>query len=317
MVHSGQEVELVAWRMRDRVLVEVSSRGESGSHPAQNESRRLPFSLSLMTALADQVQISRLSDSFTRLSLTFLLADAEGGPTESSTVFGETDVESAREGLLEDPRIRGQVLTKAQLRERRKLEASLRKQAFRDPLTGLPNRALFFDRLGNALARADRHGSSIAVVLIDLDDFKKVNDCWGHAAGDGLLKVTAERLRSQLRAADTAARLGGDEFAIILEEGTVAEKAAHTVDRILRRIGAPFVVGGTDVCPSASAGIAVRSSQGCGPEVLLQQADVALYAAKAEGKNGLKLFAGEMSVPSTTRLEFGTELQFPWSETRQ
>ena len=119
MVHSGQEVELAAWRLRDRVVVEVSSRGESGSHPAQNDARRLPFSLSLMTALADQVQISRLSDSLTRLSLTFLLEGAQGGPIESSTVSGETEEESAREGLLEDPRVRGQVLTSAELRERR------------------------------------------------------------------------------------------------------------------------------------------------------------------------------------------------------
>ena len=173
----------------------------------------------------------------------------------------------------------------------------------------MANRALFFDRLSNALSRADRHGSSIAVVLIDLDDFKKVNDSWGHAAGDRLLVEVAERLRSQLRAEDTAARLGGDEFAVILEEGTGAENAVRTVERILARIGAPFALGGVDIRPSASAGVAVRSPRGCGAEELLQQADFALYAAKAEGKNGLKLFKSEMSAPSAARLELETELQ--------
>lgn len=309
MVHSGGEVELAAWRLRDRVVVEVSSRGESGSHPAQNEARQLPFSLSLMTALADQVQISRLSDSLTRLSLTFLLEGAQGGPLESSAPSGGTEGESERKGLLEDPRVRGRVLTSAKLRERKAVEARLKRQAFRDSLTGLANRALFFDRLSNALSRADRHGSSLAVVLIDLDDFKKVNDSWGHAAGDDLLLEMADRLRSQLRAGDTAARLGGDEFALLLEGETNAENAARTVERILARLCAPFAVGGVDVCPSASAGVAVRPPRGCPAEELLQQADFALYAAKAEGKNGLKFFMSEMSAPSAPRLELGAELQ--------
>ena len=307
--HSGQDVELAAWRLRDRVVVEVSSRGEAGSHPAENDERQLPLSLPLMTSLADQVQISRLSDSLTRLSLTFLLEGAQGGPPESSSIhLGETERESAREHLLEDPRVHGEVLSSAESRERKVVEARLVRQAFRDPLTGLANRALFFDRLANALARADRHGSALAVALVDLDDFKKVNDSLGHAAGDRLLVEVAERLRSQLRAEDTAARLGGDEFALILEEGTGADDAARTVERILARIGGPFVLGQTDIRPRASAGVAVRLPRGCAAEELLQEADFALYAAKAEGKNGFKLFASEMSAPSAARRELETEL---------
>jgi diguanylate cyclase (GGDEF)-like protein len=262
-----------------------------------------------MTALADQVQISRLSDALTRLSLTFLLEGAQGGPGESGAVCEEAEGESEREGLLEDPRVRGRVLTGAEWRQLKIVEARLKRLAFSDSLTGLANRALLFDRLGNAVSRADRHGFSLAVALIDLDDFKKVNDCWGHAAGDQLLVETAERLRSQLRAEDTAARLGGDEFAVLLEEGPGAENAAHTVERILARIRAPFAVGGVDVCPTASAGVAVRSPHGCAAEELLRQADFALYVAKAEGKNGLRLFKSEMSAPSAQRLELGTELQ--------
>ena len=308
MKHSGQEVELAAWRLRDRVVVEVSSRGQSGSHPAENDERQLPLSLALMTSLADQVQISRLSDSLTRLSLTFLLEGAQSGAIQSSTVPGETGREFARERLLQDPRMRGQVLTSDEMRERKAAEARLVRQAFRDPLTGLANRALFFDRLSSALSRADRRGSSLAVVLLDLDDFKKVNDSLGHAVGDRLLLEVAERLQGQLRAEDTAARLGGDEFALILEEGTGAEAAARTVERILTRLGSPLALGGADVRPRASAGVAVRVPCGCAAEELLQQADFALYAAKAEGKNGFKLFESEMSAPSAARLELEAEL---------
>ena len=137
-----------------------------------------------------------------------MLEGGQRGSIESSGASGETEEESAREGLLEDPRLHGQVLTSAELRERNAAVARLSRQAFRDNLTGLANRALFFDRLNSALSRADRHGSSIAIALIDLDDFKKVNDSWGHVAGDRLLVEMAARLRSQLRAEDTAARLG-------------------------------------------------------------------------------------------------------------
>jgi diguanylate cyclase (GGDEF)-like protein len=262
-----------------------------------------------MTALADQVQISRLSDSLTRLSLTFLLEEAQGAPIESSMVSGGTAGESAREGLLEDPRVRGRVLTRSELRERKALEARLIRQAFRDSLTGLANRALFLDRLNNALSRADRHHFSIAIVLVDLDDFKRVNDSWGHTAGDYLLVETADRLRSQLRKEDTAARLGGDEFAVLLEEGTGAENAVSAVERMLARIRAPLAVGGVTIRPTASAGVAVRTPGGCGAEELLQQADFALYAAKAEGKDGFRLFSSDMGAPSAARLELRTELE--------
>ena len=114
-----------------------------------------------------------------------------------------------------------------------------------------------------------------------------MNDSWGHAGGDRLLVELAERLGSQLRAEDTAARLGGDEFALVLEEGTGAENAARTVERILARLRVPLTLGESDITPGVSAGVAVRPPRGCGAEELLQQADFALYAAKSDGKKVL------------------------------
>lgn len=306
---SEQEVELAAWRLRDRVVVEISSRGEHGFNLAETDEPKLPLSLPLMTSLADQVQISRLSDHLTRVSLTFLVDPADDSPSESIEPSEETGGESERERLLEDPRVRGHVLTSAESQERKVAEARLMRQAFRDPLTGLANRALFFDRLASALSRADRRGSSVALVLIDLDDFKKVNDSWGHAGGDRLLVELAERLGSQLRAEDTAARLGGDEFALVLEEGTGAENAARTVERILARLRAPLTLAEASITPGVSAGLAVRPPRGCGAEELLQQADFALYAAKSDGKNNLRLYESGISAPSVARRELETDLQ--------
>ena len=305
---SEQDVELAAWRLRDRVVVEISSQGEPGFSPAEADEQRLTLSLPLMTSLADQVQISRLSDHLTRVSLTFLVDSACSRRDESIDPSDEVGEESERERLLEDPRVRGHVLTDAESLERKAAEARLMRQAFRDPLTGLANRALFFDRLANALTRADRRGSSVALVLIDLDDFKKVNDSLGHAGGDRLLVELAERLGSQLRAEDTAARLGGDEFALVLEEGTGVENAVRTVERILADLHIPLILADTSVTPGASAGLAVRPPRGCGAEELLQQADLALYAAKSDGKNKLRLYEAGMCAPTVARRELETDL---------
>ena len=180
---SKQKVELAAWRLPDRVVVEISSQAGPGFSRAEADEQKLPLSLPLMTSLADQVQISRLSDHLTRVSLTFLIDSACSRLDESIDPSDEAGEESERKRLLEDPRVRGHVLTDAESLERKAAEARLMRQAFRDPLTGLANRALFFDRLANALTRADRRGSSVALVLIDLDDFKKVNDSWGVTPG--------------------------------------------------------------------------------------------------------------------------------------
>ena len=167
----------------------------------------------------------------------------------------------------------------------RESEAKLSHQALHDPLTGLPNRTLFLDRLRTALGQ--RSDPKIAVLFVDLDGFKPVNDKLGHEAGDVLLTEMARRIRAVLRENDTAARLGGDEFAIVCRDAPDAPAATRVAARLLEVLEAPVKLGERDVCVTASIGIAAHD--GCA-EALLRDADTAMYCAKAEGKANYRVF---------------------------
>jgi diguanylate cyclase (GGDEF)-like protein len=180
-------------------------------------------------------------------------------------------------------------------------------QAFHDSLTGLPNRALFLDRLELAHARARRSGSPIAVLFMDLDSFKNVNDSLGHAAGDELLVLVAGRLRRWLRPSDTAARFGGDEFAILLEDLDTSTAAQVVAQRVLDSLREPFAIQGQEVLVGASIGIA--SSAHPGSDDLLRNADLAMYRAKGLGKARFQLFEPGMHVQVLERLELEVDLQ--------
>jgi diguanylate cyclase len=181
-------------------------------------------------------------------------------------------------------------------------------QAFRDALTRLPNRALFQDRVGHALARAGRRPGVLAVLFVDLDGCKGVNDSLGHGAGDELLREVAERLRACVRPADTVARLGGDEFAILLEDLTAEENAASIAQRILDAVAVPFSLGGRDSTVTASVGIAFNASADTIDE-LLRNADVAMYAVKDSGRACYKMFATEMHAAVVNRVELEHEIR--------
>ena len=172
-------------------------------------------------------------------------------------------------------------------------------QAFHDSLTGLPNRLLLMDRLEHALARAGRTGTRVAVLFVDLDTFKTVNDSLGHAAGDELLRDAATRLLACVRSADTAARFGGDEFVVLLEDADDAAVAV-TANRILETMNEPFLVQGREVLIGASIGIAVGSDEA---DDLLRNADLALYRAKSKGRGQKQVFEPEMHVAMVERLE--------------
>src|SRR3954447_1330241 len=180
-------------------------------------------------------------------------------------------------------------------------------QAFHDSLTGLPNRALFLDRLELAHARARRSGSPIAVLFMDLDSFKNVNDSLGHAAGDELLVLVAGRLRRWLRPSDTAARFGGDEFAILLEDLDTSNAAQVVAQRVLDSLHEPFAIQGQEVLIGASIGIA--SSAHPGSDDLLRNADLAMYRAKGLGKGRFQMFEPGMHVQVLERLELEVDLQ--------
>ena len=182
------------------------------------------------------------------------------------------------------------------------------RDALHDPLTKLPNRTLFLDRLRLALSRADRLQSSVAVLFVDLDGFKAVNDSLGHAAGDQLLIEVAERVRQSLRSADTVARLGGDEFAVLLEDLGQGGGERIAAERILKALRTPIVVEGTELVTRASIGIAVSTAEeGAGD--LLRQADLAMYRAKAGGKDRHETFEPAMHATALARLELGAELR--------
>ncbi|HSK90487.1 MAG TPA: GGDEF domain-containing protein [Euzebyales bacterium] len=180
------------------------------------------------------------------------------------------------------------------IRALRALHRSMAHRALHDPLTGLPNRALFFERLRIALARQQRTGIRFAIVFVDLDDLKAVNDTLGHPAGDELLRVTARRLRDELRMTDTPARLGGDEFAALLERPGDDENLEDLGHRLLERLGQP--VGWTTLHLPVSVSIGVASSEhATSAEELVGRADAAMYRAKAGGKGRIEHFdAGDV-----------------------
>ena len=217
-------------------------------------------------------------------------------------------VETIAENRFDDPAIAGVVLNMRDVSERKEFEDELRHQAFHDSLTSLANRALFEDRLRHALAGGSRTSETLAVLFLDLDDFKTINDSLGHGVGDGLLKAVAARIQSVLRPNDTAARLGGDEFAVLLAQIQSAEEADRIAGRIRHALDYPFALDGRELTVTASTGIAFVD--GTVPaEELLRNADTAMYAAKQNGKDSIKVFEATMHTRAVERLELRGELQ--------
>lgn len=222
-------------------------------------------------------------------------------------------VEVVATNLLHEPTVRGIVINARDVSERKVLEAQLTHQAFHDPLTGLANRALFSDRVSHALERGDRGAECLAVLFLDLDNFKTINDSLGHAAGDRLLVTVASRLKQCVRASDTVARLGGDEFALLIENAAGDMSATAAADRITAALREPFTIEGKEMFVSASIGIAIASAgTGTGAETaaaLLRNADMAMYTAKAQGHGGYQAFEQHMHWEAVDRLELEADLR--------
>jgi diguanylate cyclase (GGDEF)-like protein/PAS domain S-box-containing protein len=214
--------------------------------------------------------------------------------------------------LMLDAEVGGVVATVRDITERKAFEQQLVDQAFYDSLTGLPNRALLHDRVAQALARLGRMGETIAVLFVDLDDFKRVNDSLGHHAGDSLLVCAAQRLRAAIRAADTVARLGGDEFVVLLEDlgGRATDEATEIAQRILEKFEHPFMISGNECVVSASVGVAIASTASpLDAASLLRDADVAMYRAKRGGKHRFAIFEASMNAGSLSRLRLEADLR--------
>lgn len=217
-------------------------------------------------------------------------------------------LEAVFNNLLSVPTVGAVVLTARDVTERRALEAQLAHQAFHDPLTGLANRALFAERVDHALERGRRRSGLVAVLFLDLDDFKTVNDSLGHAAGDELLVAVAERIRRAVRPEDTCARLGGDEFAVLVEGLGEAEAAVGIANRILETLAQPVLVAGAEVAAQASVGIAFGSGGESASEIM-RSADLAMYRAKGDGKGRYAVYLPSMHEGVLRRLELKADLR--------
>jgi diguanylate cyclase (GGDEF)-like protein/PAS domain S-box-containing protein len=193
--------------------------------------------------------------------------------------------------------------------ERKALEERLSRQALRDPLTQLANRVLFVDRVEHALARTERLGGKVAVLFLDLDDFKYVNDSLGHEAGDKLLVGVADRLRGCLRPEDTLARLGGDEFVALLEDIEGEPEVLRFAGRTEERLREPLVIDGREVFITVSIGLAFGSGTENRPEDLLRNSDLAMYRAKRSGKDRSVVFRSEMKERTSRRLDLVGDLR--------
>jgi diguanylate cyclase (GGDEF)-like protein len=193
--------------------------------------------------------------------------------------------------------------------DKKEAESKLEFQAFNDALTGLPNRRLFSDRLGQTIALASRDGRMIALLYIDLDGFKLVNDSLGHPVGDSLLAQVATRLQTRVRKSDTLARLGGDEFTVILTSLHAKEEAASAAKALLDVLAPPFFVDGHQLTIGASVGISVFPENAKDADELMQQADSAMYAAKRDGKNRAMYFTPEIGSLVRERLSLENELR--------
>lgn len=215
-------------------------------------------------------------------------------------------VETTFTNLLSDPTVAGIVLNARDVTEQVQLQSQLAHQAFHDPLTDLANRVLFRDRVEHALARRAPADRSIAVLFLDIDDFKRVNDSLGHSLGDKLLVQFSNRLRGCIRAGDTAARLGGDEFAVLLEKPEDAEAAAARLGEVLT---SAFVLDSTEVYVTVSVGISLNDGPHADADELLRNADAAMYAAKRDGKSTQMVFKPHMHHVAMKRLELEGQLR--------
>ncbi len=193
--------------------------------------------------------------------------------------------------------------------ERKQAEATIAFQAYHDLLTGLPNRALFKDRLGQAIVHAKRHGQTLATLFLDMDRFKVVNDTLGHLVGDGLLQAVAQRLRGCLREGDTLSRIGGDEFMLLLPHIRTRDNAAYIAQKILASLKQPFHVEGHEIFVGISIGIAVFPDDGDTIETLVKHADIAMYHAKDSGRNDYKFFTHDLQKSFTGRLAVENEMR--------
>lgn len=218
-------------------------------------------------------------------------------------------LESIGKNCLDVPAIRGIIVNTRDVSERRAIQQRIQHLAYHDALTSLPNRSLLQDRVAQAISRADRSGKRLAVMFIDIDNFKNINDTLGHDVGDELLREVARRLSASVRGHDTIARQGGDEFIVLLEELEGQAGAARVAQKILDALRTAFDVGGTKQHVSGSIGIALFPDDGKDSQTLMKNADTAMFHSKAQGKNTYHFFTSNMNIAVKRRAMLESSLR--------
>ena len=217
--------------------------------------------------------------------------------------------ESLGTNCVANPHIRGVVFNSRDVTDRKAIQQRIQHLAYHDNLTGLPNRGLLQDRLAHSIARAERGNRKVAVLFIDLDNFKNINDTLGHDVGDELLRQVAQRLVECVRAGDTIARQGGDEFIVLLDNLEDGRGASVVAQKILNALRAPFGLGGTEQHVSGSVGIAVYPEDGRDAQTLMKNADTAMFHGKGIGKNTYQYFTAQMNIAVKRRMTLESALR--------
>ncbi len=266
-------LNVIAEKMTGWTQAEATGRQLEEIFPLVDSTTREPVASPTMQAIIENKTVGMESPS------VFIRRDG----TEIAVEDSASPIHDKRGGVI------GAVMVAHDATIAREQTAKLARLALYDTLTGLPNRTLLNDRLEQSLAREHRHGIPLAVLFIDLDQFKPVNDSLGHATGDLLLQLVAQRLITCVRSSDTVSRYGGDEFIIMLADLADARDAALCANKVIAALNAPFEVGPHRICIGASIGIAT-SDDTIDPLMLIKYADIAMYAAKALGRNNYKRF---------------------------
>jgi diguanylate cyclase (GGDEF)-like protein len=286
-----------AWRAGDRYIAELDEAGTLLQREIESGSPRTEKVQSLLA------EISGINDSLTPIENQFVGALSDASRATYRLLQGI--MLGATPGLL----LFGTVLSLRILQQRKRLEERVNHIAFHDDLTALPNRLMLNRSLDQAVSRHRRAGTQLAILFMDVDRFKVINDSLGHEVGDLLLRQVADRLQEHSREGDLVARMGGDEFVVLIENHDNLADLSACAQRLVERLSAPYVLGRREYHVTLSIGISVFPSDGSDSRSLLKAADVAMYRAKASGRNNHQYYSPSMEVHTKERLELESDLR--------
>jgi diguanylate cyclase (GGDEF)-like protein len=285
------------WEAADRYIIQLDQAGGSLQREIESSS---PRQQDIESTLAE---VSSINEKLTPIENQFV--DALSEASRSTFTLLQAIMFAAAPGLL----ILGTVLSLRILQQRKREDDRVRHIAFHDDLTSLPNRLMLTRRLDQALSRHRRAATKLAILYLNLDRFKVINDSLGHEVGDVLLRQVADRLRAQMREGDTLSRVGGDEFVVLIENYENSIDISACAQRLVEQLGLPYVLGNKDCHVTPSIGISIFPSDGSDSQALLKAADVAMYRAKETGRNNYQYYLPSMNVHTLERLELESDLR--------